>query len=238
LGAAAGAGAGGAAGQCLFSLDFGARNPVADFALLPSGGLLACCWDGMLRHIDMHGRRCANLLQGSSAGLRAVCCPDVPAEGGLVQVFVGTEDAHIVGVSIAQDGELQPRHSWKAHFAQVNALRAYKAWLVSASDDRSIRIWTADRGELLEEFRGHAGAVLALDVSPQSRLVWSGSRDWTIRSWDLGEIENRVRERESMARLDAESASEEARMRLALKNVKKKKPKPKKAAGPGASKKG
>jgi len=212
-----------AAGTCLFTLEFGPRNPAADFVLRPDTSLIVCSWDGVLRNIDTKSRKCVSMVQAASAGLRAICCGEEPTGGEPLQVFVGTDDCHISTFGLSQDGEWEPRRGWKAHNGQVNSLRIYKSWLISASDDRSIRIWVAATGVLLEDFRGHAGGVIALEVAFEDKLIWSGSRDWTVRSWDLAEIEHRVRELKHMTKADQESTAEEAAIRAAAKAAKKKK---------------
>eukprot|EP00443_Scrippsiella_acuminata_P097608 CAMPEP_0115625028 /NCGR_PEP_ID=MMETSP0272-20121206/27605_1 /TAXON_ID=71861 /ORGANISM="Scrippsiella trochoidea, Strain CCMP3099" /LENGTH=521 /DNA_ID=CAMNT_0003061315 /DNA_START=39 /DNA_END=1600 /DNA_ORIENTATION=- len=230
-------------GYCLFTLDFGPRNPVSDFLLLPGDGLLGASWDGRLRHVDLKRRRCVTMFQACSTSCRSICA----SSGGPTsdtQIFVGTDDAHIASLSFTQFGDFERKCQWKAHSSQVSALRAWKSWLLSASDDRTIRVWMLAKdppsgATLLEEFRGHAGAVLAISVSDTDRLLWSGGRDWTIRSWDLREVEQRVWERDRMIELDAESLEEEIAQRLAAKNARKtKKPKPKRAASAGANKRG
>ena len=59
--------------------------------------------------------------------------------------------------------------------------------LVSASDDRNLRMWYTNNGSLmfiLGGSIGHTAGVLDVDWSPnQTRLV-SGSRDFKIRLWD------------------------------------------------------
>jgi len=220
-------------GYCLFTLDFGPRNPVADFLFLPGTGLLGASWDGKLRHVDLKQRRCVSMFQACSTSLRSVCASACPTSE-TVQVYVGTDDANITSLSLSQSGDFERKHQWKAHNAQVTALRMWHAWLLSASDDRTIRVWmpindSASPATLLEEFRGHAGAVLAISTSATDRLLWSGARDWTIRSWDLREVEQRVWERSRMVELDAESLEEELAQRLAARAAKKQR-KPKKAA--------
>lgn len=229
-------------GHCLFQLDFGPRNPVADFMLLPGNGLLAASWDGRLRHVDLGSRRCVSMFQGCSTSLRSVCAAVGSSAGDGMQVYIGSDDAHITSLSFTQYGDFEKIGQWKAHNSQVTSLKAWKSWLISASDDRTIRVWmptrsTACAAVLLEQFRGHAGAVLAISISDTDRLLWSGAQDWTIRSWDLREVESRVWEQGRMAEMDAESLEEELQQRLAAKAAKKQR-KPKKAASAGPGKSG
>lgn len=67
--------------------------------------------------------------------------------------------------------------------------------LASASDDKTIRIWTTeimynfDRvefpGTCLKELREHSSYVFCLNFNPTSHLLVSGSYDETVRIWDV-----------------------------------------------------
>ena len=57
--------------------------------------------------------------------------------------------------------------------------------IVSRSVDRTIRIWDAKTGAVLETpLRGHADEISSIAYSPSGRLIVSGSMDETIRVWD------------------------------------------------------
>ncbi|MBK6836391.1 MAG: caspase family protein [Bacteroidetes bacterium] len=49
------------------------------------------------------------------------------------------------------------------------------------------------RGDLLGEFVGHAGEVIALWVSPDGKRMISGGYDQTMRIWDLTKVSNTVK---------------------------------------------
>ncbi|MES1243465.1 MAG: WD40 repeat domain-containing protein [Acidobacteriota bacterium] len=57
--------------------------------------------------------------------------------------------------------------------------------VVSASSDRTIRIWSLASGQALRILRGHEREVTALKLISDGRLAVSGSRDRTVRIWDL-----------------------------------------------------
>lgn len=51
--------------------------------------------------------------------------------------------------------------------------------------DGILRIWHLGTGELEHELDGHEDAIRALDVSPDTKLVATASRDNTARIWDV-----------------------------------------------------
>jgi WD40 repeat protein len=48
-----------------------------------------------------------------------------------------------------------------------------------------VRIWDARSWKLRHTLRGHTGLVMSLAFSPDSRSLVSGSRDHTVKVWDM-----------------------------------------------------
>ncbi|KAH8117113.1 WD40 repeat-like protein [Phellopilus nigrolimitatus] len=70
------------------------------------------------------------------------------------------------------------------HRAAVNAISLSGSLVVSASGDKSLRVWDADTGMLLRTLEAHhARGIAAIDVAPP--LVLSGSSDKHIRLFDI-----------------------------------------------------
>jgi WD40 repeat protein len=65
-------------------------------------------------------------------------------------------------------------------------------FIVSGSDDRTVKVWELESGRLLRSLEGHTGGVRAVAVSPDGRFIVSGSEDRTIRAWDPESRESRV----------------------------------------------
>lgn len=220
----------GADAACLFILEFGKRNPVADLALLPRNRLVACSWDGRLRSLDLTRRSCTNIAEASSTRLLALCCAyceQAPDDDPLV--FVGHDECGIAcwlfPAVVLGHGSCREIAAWKAHDASVTALRFLQTStferLISGGEDRLIKLWTLS-GQLLEEFYGHTGGILSMVVATKDRMLWTGSRDHSVRSWNLLEAEARCRERAAMTHADAESLEDEKTERAAARARRKK----------------
>lgn len=67
-------------------------------------------------------------------------------------------------------------------------------WVITASQDRTARVWQAvkdekrEAGESLAVLRGHIGPITSLDFSGQSKYVVTGSADRTVRVWDVSKL--------------------------------------------------
>jgi WD40 repeat protein len=56
---------------------------------------------------------------------------------------------------------------------------------VSASEDRTLRVWELESGRELLTLKGHAGWVQAVAVTPDGRRAVSGCADGTLKVWEL-----------------------------------------------------
>jgi WD40 repeat protein len=93
-------------------------------------------------------------------------------------LYFGLEDGNIVRWSLpGKDGFV------KGHGDCVNAIVAGKDGAVySASDDRTILVWSANGGSHLQTLEGHTSAVVCLALGVDGTL-YSGSIDNTVRVW-------------------------------------------------------
>ena len=58
------------------------------------------------------------------------------------------------------------------------------AFLVSGSEDETIKHWDIQTGGIVKTFRGHTGPVCSVSISLDRTTIASGSWDKTIRLWD------------------------------------------------------
>jgi WD40 repeat protein/serine/threonine protein kinase len=83
--------------------------------------------------------------------------------------------------------ELQP--PLEGHSGEVYTVAfspdAEGRWIASAGEDSTVKVWDSHTGKLLRSFRGHTSLVSSVAFSPDGRRLVSGSRDTTIKAWDL-----------------------------------------------------
>jgi len=141
-------------------------------------------------------------------------------------------------------------HPESARYTTVsNPPQSEKWWVVSASEDRVICIWSPEDGTLIKEFFGHLGGIVTLCCAAKDNLLWTGSRDHSLRSWNLDDAYTMVTEKSLMAKAERESRAYEiatSKANKLFKSGSKKKnkggktasasPKPKKNKEPGSPK--
>ncbi|GAA5908369.1 hypothetical protein JCM6882_007916 [Rhodosporidiobolus microsporus] len=112
---------------------------------------------------------------------------------------VSASDDHSINVFDTQTGAL--RTSLAGHEGGVWALQYVGNVLVSGSTDRTVRVWDLDTGRCTHVFVGHTSTVRCLQIvepqnvnpdptgppkwQPDRPLIVTGSRDWSLRIWNL-----------------------------------------------------
>ncbi len=156
---------------------------IADYALLPddleaatlaaaltlSAYLLARQPDQLAhqlhgRLVPAHGRTIKRLLGelGASCGFAPEWGPYLTPPGAELRRFEGHTD-RVTSIAVLPDG-----------------CRA-----LSASWDRTLRLWDIETGAELRRFEGHTDRVTSVAVLPDGCRALSASRDRTLRLWDI-----------------------------------------------------
>ena len=56
--------------------------------------------------------------------------------------------------------------------------------IVSASEDKAVRVWSVATGECVQTLEGHSGWVFSAQFSPDGTNIVSASADETVRVWE------------------------------------------------------
>jgi COMPASS component SWD3 len=96
-----------------------------------------------------------------------------------------------VEIGIQDKGDeylLHPATTLLGHSRGINDVawsRGGDPFCVTASDDKTLRLWDAQTGDALVEFRGHDNFVFCCQFNGPSNLVVSGSFDESVKLWDV-----------------------------------------------------
>lgn len=143
-------------------------------------------------HTWMNPRSKPRHLSFESHGRHVVTCLQLDGEN----IITGSEDTNI-NIFDIKTGVL--RLSLEGHEGGVWALQYIGNILVSGSTDRTVRIWDMVTGHCLHIFEGHTSTVRCLQIVPNlrkssedkvSHLIITGSRDSTLRIWQLPESQD------------------------------------------------
>ncbi|KAI9277258.1 guanine nucleotide-binding protein subunit beta-2-like 1 [Phascolomyces articulosus] len=81
------------------------------------------------------------------------------------------------------------------HFVQDLAISSDGQFALSASWDKTLRLWDLNTGTTTRRFVGHTSDVLSVSFSADNRQIVSGSRDKSIKLWNtLGECKFQLTE--------------------------------------------
>ncbi|KAK9469246.1 WD40 repeat-like protein [Lipomyces arxii] len=72
-----------------------------------------------------------------------------------------------------------------SHIVQDVTISSDGLFAISASWDKTMRLWDLTTGKTIQRFVGHNSDVLSVSFSSDNRQIVSGSRDKTIKLWNI-----------------------------------------------------
>ena len=60
--------------------------------------------------------------------------------------------------------------------------------LLSSSNDKTVRLWDVQTGQLLHLLTGHRDRVKCVGISPDGQILLSGSADSIVKAWDCSQL--------------------------------------------------
>lgn len=146
-----------------------------------------------LRHNELR-----HALRGYKDSINSVAW--APQGGGRGQMLASGPDDDTIQIWNPETGKFIRKFKGYIDVAwspEGNILRGHKDWinsvawspegqmLASGSNDKTVRIWNPETGELIWTFEGHTGAINSVVWSPEGNMLASGAADQTIRIWDV-----------------------------------------------------
>lgn len=89
----------------------------------------------------------------------------------------------ILGQASAWDACIRSLHGHTGHISSVSVCCNGK-WILSTSEDGTIRLWDAETGVTSSTLLGHTDTVTHASFSPDGQIVASSSLDMTVRVWE------------------------------------------------------
>ena len=139
-------------------------------------------WDATRLTADQKPRFLTDRTHSPGVGLNLAFSPD-----GKRLATGGKE--YMVKIWDVETGDLLrtlPGHSGDVYTV---AFSPDGRWVASAGEDSTVKVWDSRTGELLRNFRGHTGLVSTIRFLDGRTLI-TGSRDRTIKFWDLTQLED------------------------------------------------
>ena len=208
---------------------------------LGKGMLFAGCWDRQIRAIEYETGIVDRAFLAANSAIRTFHIHEN-------WLFSGSCESQIRAFNL-DTGDTKV---YEGHESCVNCMATYfvyddhgkvkHTWLMSGSDDATIRIWDMKTCKRLEKLQEHKNGVMCLALTTRNThcdSLYSGGQDHFTIFWDMKVIEQRIHEMLTMEEEDLKSRKAEAMNRfLEAKFGRRKGKKGKKGAKAGPAKKG
>ena len=143
-------------------------------------------------------------------------------------LFFGDTFNHLYHVKMAdmfKDDPKMPvlkKQRLLGHDGWILSMFIWEEFLLTCSDDKTIKVWHLPTLKIKDELIGHKNGVTCMTVANDH--FYSGGFDLTIRSWSINEMKDRIHLRERLFKEEEYSIKAEAyQCVLDLKKKKKKK---------------
>jgi U3 small nucleolar RNA-associated protein 13 len=154
---------------------------------------------------------CAAVLTGHAESLGAIALPHtIPQESSAAYsdplshppayIVTGSQDRTVKRWDVTKDvkQKLRAKYTRKAHEKDINAIDIDPSGTLfaSASQDRTVKIYSATEGEAIGVLRGHRRGVWTVKFAPKDSqvpssgnkgLIATGSGDKTVKIWSLAD---------------------------------------------------
>lgn len=174
----------------------GAYGEVYDLDFSPDGRMLAAASeDGSVRVWNHDARQLITTFSGHNGPVSSVSF----SANGKRALSAGH---HVQGDWTAGEAYLwdvvtgHQRQAYRHGQLLFDAVFDAEGRVITAGDDRRIKIWDAESGGLVEEINAHANLIRRLAVSPDGNLLASASEDNSVRVWNLTKTQHRLVARE------------------------------------------
>ncbi len=86
--------------------------------------------------------------------------------------------------------QLAPMRTFKGHMSSLSRCKVHpkKPFLATASDDKTWKVWSLPKGELIMSGRGHTDWISDIAFHPRGTHLATSSGDCTIKVWDLANV--------------------------------------------------
>ncbi|KAK9368200.1 quinon protein alcohol dehydrogenase-like superfamily [Lipomyces kononenkoae] len=132
-------------------------------------------------------------FKGHLGSIGGVALARLVAQSGYPRFLItGSQDLTVKkwGVPKSADEPVEvakPVFTKKAHEKDINAvdITPNDEFFATASQDRTVKIWSAEEGETVGILRGHKRGVWSVKFSVYDKLVVTGSGDKTVKVWNI-----------------------------------------------------